>query len=286
MRRSWRNNRWLYLIVCLVVATGIVALGVLGVLRPLQGILTIPINAITNAFTNATQAVNRAGNELYDVPSLRQRNLELEAQLAKITGEVIQLREISSDYQRLTQLLNYTNANQSSEFLTADVVGIEAQGLIRAIIINKGTRDGVQQGMPVVTELGLVGRIYDATANAARVQLITDQNSFVSGRLQTSRAEGSVEGRGLLTGSLVMRYISVESEITIGDLVVTSGLGGNFPPDIVIGQVTSKRNLEFELSQEAQVSSFINFSTLEFVLVVTNFEPANISIFDETTPAP
>jgi len=61
---------------------------------------------------------------------------------------------------------------------------------------------------------------------------------------------------------------------------VTSGLGGNFPSDIVIGQVTSLRNLEFELSQEAEVISLVNFNALEFVLVLTGFEPADLSIFE------
>jgi rod shape-determining protein MreC len=131
-----------------------------------------------------------------------------------------------------------------------------------------------------------VGRIYDVTANAASIQLITDQNSSVSGRLQTGRAEGAVEGRGLLTGNLRMRDIPIDSEIVVGDLVVTSGLGGNFPPDIVIGQVTSRQSLEFELAQEAQLTSFINFTTLEFVLVITNFEAADITSFEQSTGTP
>jgi rod shape-determining protein MreC len=260
---------------------GIILLaGLSGVFRPIQGLLMIPLTAISSLFNRTAIVADQAGNELFDVNALRQRNQELEAQLARITGELIELREISSDYERLTQLLNYTSANQDREYLTADVVGLEAQGFVRALIINKGSRDGLQVGMPVITELGLVGRVYDVTANSSRVQLITDQNSFVSSRLQTSRAEGSIQGRGLLTGSLTMRYIGIDSEIIVGDLVVTSGLGGNFPPDIVVGQVTSAQSLEFELSQEATISSFIDFSTLEFVLVITNFEPVDISIFD------
>lgn len=285
MRRRWSSNPWVYLLVCLLLAGVLVLLSISGLLRPFQSILSVPLYALTGLLNRATIATVSAGNELYDVPSLRTRNQQLEAQLAQLTGEVIQLREIASDYTRLSQLLNYTSTINDKEFLTADVVGLEQQGLIRAILINKGTRDGLQAEMPVITELGLVGRIYDVTANASRVQLITDQNSFISGRLQSSRAEGSVEGRGLLTGSLTMGFISVDSEIVIGDLVVTSGLGGNFPPDIVIGQVTSRRSLEFELSQEAQVNSFVNFATLEYVLVITNFEAADISVFDDVVPS-
>lgn len=279
-----RHSPLLYLLIALILTGGLLLLSLSGILRPLEGIVAAPLFAMTRALNEGAVSAARAGNELYDVDALRQRNLDLERQIAAITGEVIQLREVSSDYQRLTQLLNYTSAEQDKKFVTADVIGVEQQGLIRAIFINKGTRDGLREGMPVVTDLGLVGRISRVTANSASVQLITDQNSFVSGRLQSSRAEGSVEGRGLLSGNLIMRYISVDADIAVGDLVFTSGLGGNFPPDIVIGQVTSRRNLEFELSQEAQLTSFIDFSTLEFVLVITNFEAVDTNAF--VPPAP
>ena len=136
--------------------------------------------------------------------------------------------------------------------------------------------------MPVVTDLGLVGRVWRVTANNSQVQLITDSNSFISGRLQSNRAEGTIEGRGLETGSLSLRFIPLEVEVVAGDLVYTSGLGGNFPADIPIGQVISVTNIESELSQEAQVSSLVDFSLLEQVLVITNFEPADLSVFEET----
>lgn len=273
-----RQNPLVYFIISLSLASALLVVSLSGLLGGVQGIAAAPLFALTGLFTRGGSAVMAAGNELYDVESLRQRNRDLQRQLAALTGEVVQLREIAADYERLAQLLNYTTANRDMQFIAADVLGVDQQGLIRAIIINKGTRDGVRAGMPVVTELGLVGRIFDVTANAARVQLITDQNSFVSGRLQTSRAEGSVQGRGLLTGNLIMRYIPVDAPIIIGDLVFTSGLGGNFPPNIVIGQVTSRQSFEFELSQEAQLTSLIDFNRLELVLVVTNFEAADLRL--------
>jgi rod shape-determining protein MreC len=108
--------------------------------------------------------------------------------------------------------------------------------------------------------------------------LVTDPSSAISGRLQTTRAEGSVIGQ--LTGNLRMTYIPLDAQVQEGDLVITSGLGGNLPPNIVIGQVTSKRQFEFELFQEAEVRSLIDFNTLEIVLVVTSFQPVDLSVFE------
>lgn len=280
MRNGWRSNRWFGLIVAFLLAAGLLFASLLGVTRPLEDLLAMPLNALTRAFTQTSRAVITASNTPQTFEELLQRNADLERQLAALTAELLQLREIASDYQRLSALVNYSNTRRDLQVLAADVIGVDQQSLLRSLIINRGARDGLRVGMPVITDLGLVGRIFRVTANTAQVQLISDQNSAVSGRLQTSRAEGTVLGRGLLTGSLRMLYIPIDSQVVEGDLVVTSGLGGNFPPDIVIGQVTSRRRLEFELSQEAEIRSFINFNTLEFVLVVTNFEAADINVFE------
>lgn len=280
MRRNWQNNRSATLFIALSACVALVGLSAVGILAPLEDVATAPIRFMSRVFTQAMITINNTASDLTEVEALRQRNAELERQIASIQAELIELREIASDYNRLAGLLNYTRTREDFTTLLADVIGVEQQGLVRSLIISRGSRDGVRVGMPVVTELGLVGRIYAVSANIAQVQLINDQNSFVSARLQTSRAEGSVQGRGLLTGNLRMLYIPIDSEITEGDLVVTSGLGGNFPPDVVVGQVTSKQRLEFELSQQAEVRSFIDFARLEEVLVVTNFQPADLSIFD------
>lgn len=280
MRRGWRSNRLLFMLVLLALCGGLILVSAAGFLAPFEEVAAAPLNFLTGAFNRISVVVNNAVGENNDLAALQKRNAELEEALVQLQGEVIQLREIASDYDRLAGLLDYTSGYNNREFVTADVIGVDQQSVVRSILINRGTRDGLALGMPVVTDLGLVGRIYEVSANTARVQLISDQNSAVSGRLQTSRAEGSIVGRGLLTGSLRMQFIPIDAEITVGDLVVTSGLGGNFPPDIVIGQVTSRRKFEFELWQEAEVSSLINFSTLEFVLIVTNFQPADLSIFD------
>lgn len=254
-------------------------LAVAGVLTPAESIAAAPLHGVSGALNRLSLTLNRAFEELNSLGQLRQRIARLEEQLASRQIEIIQLREAASDYDRLVGLLSYTTALENQEFLTADVIAFDPSGIARSMIINRGTRDGVAVGMPVVTDLGLVGRIVRVSANAAQVQLIHDENSSVSARLQTTRAEGSIIGQA--SGVLRMTFIDLDENITQGDLVITSGLGGNFPPDLVVGQVTSIRQFEFELFQEAEVRSLINFDILEFVLVITSFQPIDISVFDQ-----
>ena len=265
-------------IIALAICGALLLLSIAGILRPVEGIAAAPLTGIAGLFNRIGLAVNQALEELSSLGQLRDRIAALEGQLAQRQIELIQLREAASDYDRLASLLSYTTALEEQEFLTADVIAIDQSGIARNIIINRGTRDGVDIGMPVTTDLGLVGRIVDVSANAAQVQLIINENSAVSTRLQTTRAEGSIIGQA--SGVLRMTFIDLSEEILQGDLVITSGLGGNFPPDIVVGQVTSTRQFEFELFKEAEVRSLIDFDALEFVLVVTSFQPIDLTVFD------
>ncbi len=280
MVRNWRSNRPLFLAVSLLLCIGLMIISQTGLLAPIENLAAIPLNIISGALSDVALSAVTGVTDLTELQNLRQRNADLEEALAQFQAELVELREIASDYQRLTELLDYTTTVQNQEFVTADVINVDQTGLRRTIIVNRGTRDGIRIGMPVMTSQGLVGRVLDVSANAARVLLVTDRDSAVSARLQTSRAQGSV--RGQLSGNLRMTMIPLEASVQVGDLVITSGLGGNFPPDIVIGVVTSIRQFEFELFQEAEVTSLNNFDTLEFVLIITSFEPVDLSVFEET----
>src|SRR5215207_3666188 len=186
-RRNWRSNRVLYLIVCLIACAGLIFASRAGVLGPVEGLLAAPLNAITGVLNRAALSISNAVKDLSEIQSLRQRNADLEEALAQFQSELVDLREISSDYQRLTDLLDYTTRAQNQQFVTADVVGVDESSFLRTITVNRGARDGISIGMPVVTGQGLVGRVMDVSANASRVLLLTDQSSAVSARLQTSR---------------------------------------------------------------------------------------------------
>ena len=250
-----------------------------GILTPVESVASVPLNGLSGFFNRVSLSLDAALEELNSLGQLRTRIAGLEEQLALRQIELIRLREEASDYARLISLFSYTSSLENQDFLPADVIAVEQTGIARTIIINRGTRDGIAIGMPVSTDLGLVGRITRVSANASQVQLINDENSAVSARLQTTRAHGSIIGQA--SGVLRMTMVDLDEEIRQGDLVITSGLGGNFPADIVVGQVTSVRQFEFELFQEAEVRSLLDFESLDVVLVISSFEPIDLMIFEQ-----
>lgn len=281
--RNWRSNRVLFLGVCLVICLALITASQTGILSPVTGILSIPLNFITGLLNRTTLETVSAVEMPADVPTLQKRVADLEEALARYQSELVELREVANDYQRLSELVNYTSQTQNQEYVAADVISnSDSNAPLQTISINRGTRDGIEIGMPVVTQLGLVGRVSDVTANAARVLLITDVSSAISSRLQTTRDEGSVVGQA--STDLLMEFIPLNAAVQQGDIVISSGLGGNLPAGLVLGQVTNIQQREFELFQNATVRSLINFATLETVLVITSFQPVDLSVF-QSTPA-
>lgn len=254
---------------------GLLLLALGGYLTPLTRLLEGPaVNAQTWLATRV-QAVRDLLTEPRDVQALRQRNAELEAQVAQLEGQILAMQQQLAQMEVLSALLNFSRAHPENRYLAAQVIGRDPSPFLHYILINRGSDDGLRRGMPVVSAEGLVGRVTAVTASAARVQLITDPAMRVNVKVQPSGAEGLVLGSA--TGEISLDQVSLEASIQPGDVVVTSGLGGLFPPNIVVGQITGVRRLEFELFQRASVQPVVNFARLEIVLVITNFRPVDVS---------
>ncbi len=125
------------------------------------------------------------------------------------------------------------------------------------------------------------GRFFARHANSSQVVLITDSSSAIPARLGTSRATGILSGGGL-GGSLTIDWIDLKHQLEVGEVVLTSGLGGRFPQDLVIGRVIDVDRREAELFQSAVVQPAVDFDALELLFVITDFEPVDTEIFSGT----
>ena len=210
-----------------------------------------------------------------DIVSLRARNAELEAQVSQLQAQVIELQQRVNETEILAALVDFSRSNPESTYKAAAVIGRDPSPFLHYIIINRGSNDDIRRGMPVVTNQGLVGRVDAVIADAARVQLITDPASAINVYLQNAETDAMLFGS--VTGDVSLDMISQDVSVEPGDLVLTSGLGGGYPSDLIIGQVVTMRSLEFELFQQATVQPAVDFSRLDIVLVITNFRPVDIS---------
>ena len=267
--------RSLQTVVIVLVVVGLVTLALGGYFSP-----------VTNWFSRLTVDAQTWISDRYmavvdfltvprNVASLRQSNTELEAEVARLQTQVIDLQQQVTETNILSALVDFARANPEYSYKAASVIGRDPSPFLRYVIINVGSNEGVLPGMPVVTDKGLVGRVDAVIAEAARVQLVTDAASAVDVRLQASNTEAMLVGS--VTGELSLNMISQDAVIQVGDVVLTSGLGGTYPPNILVGQVVSIRKLQSELFQQAAIQPNVDFTRLQFVLVITNFNPVNIT---------
>jgi rod shape-determining protein MreC len=268
----------------LAVAVALVILNQAGLLQPLKSVLLIPITPIQALISSQFNAARAAADGVDEDPqALQARVEELEARVAELEAQLVDYQELQAEYRVLSALLDYARRTPENRYVTADVIGYDESPFLQFIILNQGSNAGLAADMPVVTDRGLIGQIAEVTATAAKVLLITDQSSAINARIQESRAEGVLVGT--LTGDLRMEFIPLDAELQAGDLVLTSGVGGTFPPDLLIGQVTSVRLRTQDIFQEAEVVSLNDFGAVETVLVLTNFTPIDLAPILET-PAP
>ena len=266
--------RSLQTIVIALLAIGVVALALGGYLTSLSNLVNQTIVGAQTWVSTRYLAVIDFLTVPRDVASLRQRNAELEAEVARLQTQVIGLQQQVTETQILSALVDFARASPENTYKAATVIGRDPSPFLRYVILNIGSNDGIHRGMPVVTEQGLVGRVDAVIADAARIQLITDPLSAVNVRLQNSEVEAVLSGS--ITGDLSLNLIPQDVTLEDGDLVLTSGLGGGYPTDLIIGQVINIRKREADLFQQASVQPVVDFSRLSIVLVITNFRPVNI----------
>lgn len=261
--------------VVIFLAAGIFLLAISGFLRPILGVIMDPFVSTQRWLSERFMAVYDFFTLPRDVTILLARNAQLEGEVSSLQTQVIQLQEQLQEADVLYSLLDFARARPQDEYIAAAVIGRDPSPFLHYVIIDHGTDDGIQHGMPVVTEQGLVGRIDAVTAGAARVQLITDPGSVVNVRMQNQNSEGQISGS--VTGEVTLGMVAQNVNLSSGEILLTSGLGGNFPTDVLVGQVLEITRSDNQLFQSASVQPVVDFNAIRAVLVITNFRAVNIT---------
>jgi rod shape-determining protein MreC len=211
--------------------------------------------------------------------SIRQLNAareELDAararlqEMDRVTREIVELRRQNAI---LRGQLDFAQSLPTNR-IAAEVIARDTDNLFSTITINKGSRQGVRQGMPVVAFQGdlegLVGKVLAVGPGASQVLPLYDPQCLVSCRLDSTRDEGLVKGEGKDHGTVLLQYVrkTAKNSIQYGDLVVTSGLGGLYPKGINVGRVRDIKALAYETSLEIEVEPIISFERLEYVFLI------------------
>ena len=229
--------------------------------KPVSDLIGVPLTLMADA----DQGVHDWWNQYVALQDINKQNRELKSKIQELEGKLNQLREQALASQRLAAILDFQEESAMAT-LGARVIGRSASNWYRGVVLNKGEEDGVAVEMGVITPAGVVGLIVKVASSTSIALLITDPNVAVTGLVQRTRDEGIIQGTA--EGYIRMKYIPPLAEVKKGDAVITSGLTGDFPRGILIGQVLQVGELEGNLFQTAQVSPVVDFGKLEEVLII------------------
>lgn len=208
-----------------------------------------------------------------EVGQYRLENERLREEIERLKTLEVQAEELRQENQRLERLLEFKSRLASDspfQGQAANVIGRNPDTWFARVQVDKGSRDGVRPGTPVVTASGLVGRVSMTEPFTSTVLLLTDPDSGVGAEVQrqTSRAGGVVRGLGGPEPGLVMQFYDRDADVLVGDRVVTSGYGGIFPRGLPIGLVTEVTTGEFGLVKRAVIQPAVELDRLHEVILL------------------
>jgi rod shape-determining protein MreC len=230
--------------------------------------LRIGISAVGSTLSNTIDSIQELAN-------LRKDYADLQSRLDQF--EIIQrdAAQIKIENVHLREQLGFAETIQYRKVF-ARIIGKDSDNLFSAFVINKGSKQGIKRNMIVIAYQSgmqsLVGKIVQVGYSQSLMMPVYDSNSFVSARFSAARYEGLVSGQGNQDRFLLMRYVKkrAREEIKYGDRVVTSGLGGIYPPDLFIGRVARIVNHDYETSIDVELESSVDYSRLEYIFAIEN----------------
>ncbi len=268
----WRNRVALAGGVLLLLAAHMLSSGVRQgntLARP-QGLVAEALRPFQAASARMAHSAGDLFHHYFRLAHIAQDNERLREELAQLNQRQARMVELELENRRLAELLDLKEAIDL-KMVAADVIGSDATGMARTLILSQGSSAGLQPGMGVIATGGVVGKLIAASRSASRVMLLNDHNCAVDAFVQRSRARGIVSG--VADDGVIMRYVERTADIKVGDAVVTSGLDGVFPRGLLIGSVSAIERKGPGLFLNIAIRPAADLRNLEQVLVIVQAPP-------------
>ena len=220
---------------------------------------------VQNLFSSATESISDLLGHYFFLVETSRENDRLLLKLDRLSKKNNELLEGKKLFERSKKLVEYFDDDKRS-FVVAKVIGYDATQWSKMIFINRGTNHKVEKKLAVMTDAGIVGHIIHSSPNSSKVLLITDSRSAIDSLFQETRASGVTVGTGEKTCQ--MKFVPISAKVSVGDTVVSSGLGGVFPKGLVVGMVVDVVKKKQELFQDITVVPSAALSNLEEVVIV------------------
>jgi rod shape-determining protein MreC len=193
------------------------------------------IAPVMDAASRPIASAKEAANSVHELIALKQENARLAEENKTLVEWQSIGRELQSQNAALRDLLKFKPDPRAS-YVTAPVIADTSSGYVRSLIVLAGQNDGVVKGQAAITGAGLVGRVLEVGRRASRILLLTDISARVPVVIERTRDQAVLAGNN--SDNPELQYLPRDVDIKVGDRIVTSGVGGNFPVGLPVGEVT------------------------------------------------
>lgn len=242
--------------------------------------LVSPLQYIANApgtllDTMSTQVQTRA--------SLIEQTKQQEQQLFTLRSRLLKLDQLEHENQRLRELLG-SPVHKESRKMVAELLSVDSDPFSHQVLINKGALDGVYNGQPVINDQGVVGQVLHVGSTTSRVLLITDSSHGIPVRVLRNDLRAIASGSGELD-KLELRNLPRNTDVQVGDLLVTSGLGGRFPEGYPVATVTRSDYVEGKPFAQIEARPLVALDRLRYLLLLWTDKKPEVHDKDAEAPA-
>ena len=228
-------------------------------------IVTEFISPMQKGLADSKKNLSSLWENYLSIVNTSKENSVLKKQISRLESDLTTMEEMRKENLRLKRLLNFSD-EQPYKKIMAQVVGWDSSNEFKVIRLNKGSLHGIKSMSPVVTDHGLVGYVYRVTENYSDVLTILDQNNRVDVVVERTRTHGIVEG--IFNFKCVLKYITRNEPIEVGDKLITAGVGGIYPKGLKVGMITDISKENFGMTLSIEVMPSVDFHKLEEVLVL------------------
>jgi len=242
--------------------------------------LVSPLQYMANApgimlDTMSTQVQTRAG--------LIEQTKQQEQQLFTLRSRLLKMDHLEHENQRLRELLG-SPVHKESRKMVAELLSVDSDPFSHQVLINKGALDGVYNGQPVINDQGVIGQVLHVGSTTSRVLLITDSSHGIPVRVLRNDLRAIASGSGELD-KLELRNLPRNTDVQVGDLLVTSGLGGRFPEGYPVATVTRSDYVEGKPFAQVEAKPLVALDRLRYLLLLWTDKKPDVHD-DEEAPTP
>ena len=275
LRRFFENKKLIVLLVSVITSFSMIAYSIFSQSQMPKPILWVnDVTAVVGRFVSTpTNAMMRFTDSINDLMNTYEENQRLKSQISSLEGLEAQNEILQSENEELSALLDLQPSLVGKNVIASSVISRSPDTWLDSITIDVGSNSGVEKNMSVMTESGLVGHVTEVSATSSKVQLlITENNQMTNVAVSIQTDDGIVSG--ILSDydeksqELILEQVPKDAQISEGNTVTTSGLGGVSPEGLIIGEVTSASSDNFGLSQSVKVKPAADFKDIRTVLVV------------------